>query len=236
MLLKNKLTIVIPCKNEGLTVKTTLQFLNCQSGIDGVKVIVADSSNDYDLTRNLILSENYKKILIQIIDGGFPAFARNQGAKLVTTPYVLFMDADVFITEFCFLERMMDEIEEHDCDLLTCKFRTKKFKYNFVYWTFDIVQWVLSLTSPFAVGGFMLFRKSKFDELGGFCDEDKFAEDYHLSSKVKPSNFRISNNYVSTLNRRFKQKGVWYMVKMMIKTWFNRHDDNFYKQEHNYWK
>jgi len=211
MLLKNKLTIVIPCKNEGLNVKTTLQFLNCQSGIDGVKVIVADSSNDYDLTRNLILSENYKKILIQIIDGGFPAFARNQGAKLVTTPYVLFMDADVFITEFCFLERMMDEIEEHDCDLLTCKFRTKKFKYNFVYWTFDIVQWVLSLTSPFAVGGFMLFRKSKFDELGGFCDEDKFAEDYHLSSKVNHPILEYQTIMLALLTGGLNKRGcgIW---------------------------
>ena len=121
-----------------MTIKTTLQFLNCQSGVEGVNVIVADASDDFDFTRNLIMSENSKKILIKIIDGGFPAFARNQGSKLVTTPYVLFLDADVFITEFCFLERVMDEMDEKDCELLTCKFRTKNFKYNFVYWTFDL--------------------------------------------------------------------------------------------------
>ena len=74
MSLKDKLTIVIPCKNEGLTVKTTLQLLNCQKGIEGVSVIVADASDDYELTRNLIMSENSKKVLIKIIDGGFPAF------------------------------------------------------------------------------------------------------------------------------------------------------------------
>jgi glycosyltransferase involved in cell wall biosynthesis len=42
MSLSKKLTIVIPCKNEGLTIKKTLELLNHQSDIENVSVIVAD--------------------------------------------------------------------------------------------------------------------------------------------------------------------------------------------------
>ena len=46
MKLKNQLTIIIPCKNEKEILDKTLDLLNYQSDIWGVKVIICDSSND----------------------------------------------------------------------------------------------------------------------------------------------------------------------------------------------
>ena len=46
MKLENKLSIVIPCKNESETISKTLDLLNYQKGIENVDVIVADSSTD----------------------------------------------------------------------------------------------------------------------------------------------------------------------------------------------
>jgi glycosyltransferase involved in cell wall biosynthesis len=40
------LTIVIPCKNEGKIIEQTLSLLNFQKGIQDVRVIVCDSSDD----------------------------------------------------------------------------------------------------------------------------------------------------------------------------------------------
>ena len=44
--MKKILTVVIPCKNEGFTIKKTINLLNQQAGIKGTKVYVADNSND----------------------------------------------------------------------------------------------------------------------------------------------------------------------------------------------
>ena len=82
----------------------------------------------------------------------------------------------------------------------------------------------------------MLFKTETFNQIGGFNEEDKIAEDYHLSSKIEPKKFKVQNNYVFSPSRRFREKGLWYMIKLMLKCWWNRKDNNFYKQDFNYWK
>ena len=95
-MIKHKLTIIIPSKNESEVINKTLTLLNKQSGIYGTTVIIADSSDDN--TREVIKSGKHTKLRIKIIDGGLPSVARNNGAELVKTPYVLFLDADIFFT------------------------------------------------------------------------------------------------------------------------------------------
>ena len=50
-----------------------------------------------------------------------------------------------------------------------------------------------------------------------------------------PNKFYVEDKIVYTTSRRFKNKGLFYMVKMMIKSWFNRNNDEFFTKEHNYW-
>jgi hypothetical protein len=82
----------------------------------------------------------------------------------------------------------------------------------------------------------MLFKTETFKKLGGFNEWDKIAEDYHLSSKVNPKKFKILNKYVYTPARRFDKKGFWYMVVLAWKSWLNRNNDEFFKNDYNYWK
>ena len=119
---------------------------------------------------------------------------------------------------------------------MTLKFRTTTKQYDYIYKIFDIVQKVSSKFKPFALGGFMLFRSEKFKELGGFNEEDKIAEDYRISMKISPNKFKIVNRVVYTTPRRFKNKGLFYMVKLMLSCWINRNNDDFFKKDYNYWK
>ena len=82
----------------------------------------------------------------------------------------------------------------------------------------------------------MLFDRNEFIKLGGFNEQDKFDEDYHLSMKVDPKKFKIFSYVAITSDRRFRNKSVWYMVKLMTRCWFNRNNDEFYKKDYNYWK
>jgi glycosyltransferase involved in cell wall biosynthesis len=231
--MKENLTIVIPCKNEGLTIKRCLSHLNKQEGIKGTRIIISDSSNDDGYTRKCILSECDKNTQIEIVKGGFPSIARNNGAKLATTKYILFLDADMFIDNENLLTILLAKMKGKD--LLTTRIRTTDGSYDHIYKIFDLIQFFIKFSTPFAVGGFMLFSKEAFDRLGGFNPEDKFAEDYHLSSRISPEKFYIDNHAVYTLPRRFKNKGVRYMSNLMLKTYLHKNDDEFFKKEYGYW-
>lgn len=206
-----------------------------QNYIKGTRVIVSDSSTDNGLTVETIKSVDCKNLNIEIIQGGLPAIARNNGAAISKTPYVLFLDADIFIQNPYLLYNMVKKMEDREYVLGTVRFRTDDGKFNIIYSLFDIVQSVYKYFTPFAVGGFMIFDRFYFNLLNGFDKDDKFAEDYHLSSKVSPKAFYIENEIVYTTSRRFKNKGTFYMVRMLIKSWLNKDNEDFFKTDHNYW-
>ena len=232
--MKELLSIVIPCKNEKTILVESLDCLKDQDNIDTVKIIIADDSTDNTLSLVTFFNQ-FAKLNIEYIKGGLPAIARNNGAKIITTPYVLFLNADTYIYDNNLINKCLDICINGKYDLVTCKFKTDK-KYNWVYRMFDIFQWYSSITKPFALGGFMLFKTDTFNKLGGFNEEDKIAEDYHLSSKIKPKSFKIANYFVYTPSRRFSKKGIWYMIKLAWMSWLNRNNDAFFKKDYNYWK
>jgi cellulose synthase/poly-beta-1,6-N-acetylglucosamine synthase-like glycosyltransferase len=226
-MVNNLITIVIPCKNEGKLIVEVIKKIRKKE--PKVKIIISDSSDE-----PLSLSELKKIKNVTIVDGGLPSVARNNGAKLVDTEYILFIDADIYI-ENDVIKKSLEIMSLNDKDLVTTKFRTNDGKYNWVYKIFDVIQFFTSKTKPFCLGGFMLFKTDKFRELGGFNENYKIAEDYEISSKIHPEKFEILNDYVYTTSRRFKNKGVWYMLKLMMKCWINRNNEEFHKQDFKYW-
>ena len=234
MELHRLLTIVIPCKNESKIIDLTLSLLNFQNDIKDISVIVCDSSDDD--TAQLLKDRKEDKFELSIINGGLPAKARNNGMKHVNTDYVLFMDADMFILDTNLLNDVLKEIRLNRADLITTKIRTTNGKFNYVFRVFDIIQKFIKPITPFCLGGFMLFKSKKFIELGGFDEEAKVAEDYLLSKKVKSRKFKISNKVIFTTPRRFENKGIWYMLKLMVGSYFNRNNKKFFENHKSYWK
>ena len=234
MQLSKFLTIIIPCKNESNIINITLTLLNFQTDIENVNVIIADSSDDN--TIELLKDRNGDLFDLSVITGGLPARARNNGMKYVNTDYVLFMDADMFILDQNLLTESIKLMRMKKLILLTTKVRTTNGKYNYVFRSFDIIQKLIKPFTPFCLGGFMLFKTKNFIELGGFDEQVKVAEDYLLSKKVKGRHFKILNRTIFTSPRRFENKGVWYMIKLMIKSFFNRNNNKFFSNHNTYWK
>jgi glycosyltransferase involved in cell wall biosynthesis len=234
MELSKLLTIVIPCKNEGITINQTITLLNFQNGIDGVKVIVSDSSDDG--TTYHLENRNRDYFNLDIIQGGLPSKARNNGAERAETPFVLFMDADMMILDTNLLQECMYMMTKERLDLLTTKVRTTNGKYNYVFRTFDLIQGITRYITPFCLGGFMLIRKSTFNSLNGFDEEAKVAEDYLLSKQIKTNKFKVYRKTIFTLPRRFENKGLWYMTKLMIQSFFNRNNKGYFSNHNSYWK
>lgn len=234
MKLENHITIVIPCKNELDIISKTLDLLNYQKNIKNVDVIVCDSSDDE--TPKLLKkrkSDNFNLILTQ---GGYPSEARNIGAKLAKTPYILFLDADIFLLDETILDDCLKNMIKNKFELSTIKFESDNKTHNFKFKTFTKIQKIISLFSPFALGGFMLIKTKKFNELGGFDVKAKVAEDYLLSRQIKPCKFNIFNKTAHTTPRRYQKKSVIYMLKLVLKSYLNRNNPNFFKNDQKYWQ
>ena len=234
LLLSKLVTIVIPSKNEGVTLYNSIMYLSHQNNIEGVRVIIADASDDMkSLSYITKLKNDFKHILnIEVIEGGYPSQGRLNGSRLVSTPYMLFLDSDVFLTNSNILEECMG----YKKGLVTVPFYTDK-PYRWVFRMFDMFQTLSSYVgTPFAVGGFQLWNTKTYWKLGGYNPEELFAEDYSLSQKIKPKNFqvvKIKGTYTSS--RRFKNKGVLWMFRIMIKSYLNRNNPQFFKNSHGYW-
>ena len=238
MNLKDFITIVIPCKNEKEVIQKTLDLLNYQTDIRGVKVIVSDISND-GITKPELeerLTNKFDYFDLYLMEGGLPARARNNGFKVVKTPYVLFMDSDIFLLDPKTIKRTVLKMYQKDLDLVTVKFRSDNGRYNYIYRLFDFLQLVSKWSTPFCLGGFMMVRTSTFNRIGGFDVSAKVAEDYLFSKQIKTNKFKIYDSVVLTHPRRFENKGLWYMTKLMIGSFLNRNNKSFFEDGQDYWK
>ena len=232
MYMNNLLTIVIPCKNERDNIYECIAFIAKQVGFAGTKVIIADTS-DEDISLNFLeyTKNNYRYSLnIELIKGGFPAKARLEGSKLVTTPYILFLDADVML----FNKSLLGECLAYNTDLVSVPFQTER-GFNWIFRLFDIQQQLSNLLgTPFAIGGFQLWKTEAYWKTGGYDETHLFAEDYWVSQKAEKMVIHKTKG-VWTSARRFKNKGFFYMFLISIKCYLNRNNTEFFKQHHNYW-
>ena len=235
MKLSDKITIVIPCKNEENYISHLLNSLRLQK-IGDTRVIIADCSTDN--TREVI-KNNRAFLNIEIIEGGPVATARNDGARLVTTPYILFIDADVIFFDNYMIRDAVFEMEHNNLDLVGANIRCYEdnWKAELGFMIFNKINHMLKHFSPFAVGAFMLTRKDKFDEFGGFQEKFLTSEDYFLSRMYDPKKFKIINHYFGQDGRRFKKMGYFGMVWYLIKNFWNRNNEKYWKNlDHSaYW-
>ena len=226
------LTIVIPCKNERDNIYECIGFIAKQVGFAGTKVIIADTSDEADSLNFLqYTKDDYRYSLnIELIKGGFPAKARLEGSKLVTTPYVLFLDADIMLLN----KSLLGECIAYNTDLVTVPFQTEK-GFNWIFRLFDIQQRMSNwLGTPFAVGGFQLWKTEAYWKTGGYDETHLFAEDYWVSQKTDKMIIHNTKG-VWTSARRFKNKGFFYMFILSIKCYINRNNTEFFKNHQNYW-
>ena len=233
--ISDKITIVVPCKNEENYIAHLLMHLRQQS-IGHTRIIIADCSTDN--TREVI--EIMKgELNVEIIDGGPVSLAKNNGARLVTTPYILFIDADVRFFKDTVIQDAVEAIESKNLDLvglnIKCYDRDPRAMLGFTL--FNTINHALKYFSPFAVGAFMLTRRDRFEELGGFPEQFSTSEDYFLSRKYSPRKFKIVQHHLGQDSRRFKKMGYFGMGKYLIKNFVNRNNKAYWDSLDNskYW-
>ena len=153
--MKDEITIVVPCKNEESYIYYLLDSLKKQKGIEGIKIVIADCSTDN--TRKVI--ENHKEWLnVKIIKGGPVSVARNNGSYLTTTPYILFIDADVRFFSNTVIYDTLKQMKDEDLHLigLNIKCYDSDLRAQLSFSIFNVLNKILSKWIPFAVGAYLL--------------------------------------------------------------------------------
>jgi glycosyltransferase involved in cell wall biosynthesis len=232
-----EITIIIPAKNEAKMLPKLLRSL-CRQDYEGMsetRVIVADAGST-DGTVEVALSFR-DRLLVEVIPGGLPSIGRNAGARLATTKFLLFLDADVELPEPTLLRRALWRMRRKNLHLATTNIacRDGGFFDDALYAGSNFMQRIASFTKPFATGMFMLFERDAFWALGGFNERALFAEDYLLSKGVARLRFRIVRGRVLTTNRRFQKLGHWTMVRMFVNTLMHSWDDEYFLRDQDYW-
>jgi glycosyltransferase involved in cell wall biosynthesis len=234
--MKNLITIVIPSYNEENYIYNTLWRISRQKFEGSIRVIVADnSSTDTTLERISKASEDFKNLQIELVEGGNTPRARNNGAKLVTTPYILFMDADSLLqgkNVFIETEKYLNKYE-----IISTKQKSVTVGDFKSVWTYKILDWIrMIMPITFCTGCFFLISKSKFNQLGGFDETLQNSEDFWLSKQIPKSKFKILNEYIGQDNRRFLKFGYWNFLKINILNYLNFWNIKWFKKDVGYWK
>lgn len=225
-ILSEAITIVVPCKNEESYISFLLDDLKKQN-IGNTKVIIADCSTDS--TREVI-NRNKGELNVKIIDGGPVSVAKNNGARLVTTPYILFIDSDVRFFSNTTINDCVAEMECNDLDLIglyvKCYDGNRTAQIGFMI--FNFINNIMRYRVPFAVGAFMLTRRDRFEQYGGFAEKYGTSEDFFLSKQYNPNKFKLVKHYFGQDSRRFQKMGYFGMAWYLIKNFWNRNNEEYW--------
>lgn len=198
-----QVSIIIPTLNEENYLPLLLASIKKQSFFD-YEIIVADAgSKDKTL-------EIAKKYDCQIITGGLPAQAKNNGAKFSKGDLLLFLDADVILPER-FFEKSLSEFKKRNLKIAgffllpANKNKISTFLFNFFY-NFPIL--LLEKILAHAAQG-ILIEKELFEKINGFDEKIKLAEDHDLARRAKKFGKYgiIKSSKIFISERRFKKDG-----------------------------
>lgn len=207
----NVLSIVIPCKNEEKQIGLTIESLKNQTAdISKVPIYIADAGST-DSTLDIIhhfITEC--PLNITIVSGGYPPKGRNNGASYCTSEFLLFLDADIELGEDSCIEKSLNLALEKNLDLVATYIKCKDGnKYDKIFWE-KIHAFTYKypyIVGPYAAGMFILIRRSKFIELGGFNEKMVLGDDWELTHKIPRNKFGVANTFIWTTNRRFMKQG-----------------------------
>ena len=200
------LSIIIPTKNEEEYLPILLTSIGNQS-LQPKEIIVADAWST-DRTRQIAESFGAK-----VVDGGMPGPGRNRGAAVATGEYLLFLDADVQLTDVYFLEKALGELIERKLDFATCDVEplSRKWIDRVFHDFYNVYTRVLAKVHPHAPGFCIFARADKHRMIGGFDETVVFCEDHdYVVRGQKIGSFGILRSAkVPVSVRRLERDGRW---------------------------
>lgn len=240
MNISDELAIVIPAKNEEKLLPRLFASLLKQDYplISNTRIFLADAdSTDGTLQ---VVKEFSQRLAITVIRGGLPSIGRNNGARCADSRYVLFVDADIEISDSTLLRRAVHLMKCKNLHCVTTDIlcRNGGWADDFLYACNNLAQRLSRFHKPFATGMFMLVDRTRLEELGGFDEQALYAEDYQLTRQIQAGRFRVIRGGIYSTNRRFIKMGHATVMRCFLKTALHSRKPEYFrsKMHEAYWE
>lgn len=211
-----RISVVIPCRNERVLLERCLDALLAQDmPRHDFEVIVVDGGSS-DGSDALAVERG---AIVLRDPGSGPAFARNVGIARARGEIVAFTDADC-VPRFDWLTRL-DEAFRADAEVAAAAGAMRLPRASFLGRTEDNdarVHYRGFITSNIA------YRREVLEELGGFDESLRCAEDYDLAWRALDAGFRIArveDAVVLHAPPEIEGRIAAYLAKQF---WYARHD------------
>ena len=174
----SKISVIIPCYNQGQYIDETLESVYNQSFQDFEIIIVNDGSTDNFTNKKLKEIKHNKVRLLETSNQGLSQ-ARNNGIKISTGKYILPLDSDDKIGEK-YLEQANEILDKRkDVKIVFGNaeyFGDRTDKLELWYFRDDIIEYDVNyfLTSNFIYCS-SFFRKIDYDKTCGFNPNMKYG-------------------------------------------------------------
>jgi glycosyltransferase involved in cell wall biosynthesis len=203
--MNTNIAVVIPTRNEIDYLPRLVECLDRQTW-DQFDIIVADNFSE-DGTR-----EYCRKTGLFMVNGGHPSAARNVGAKLASTDWVLFLDADILINDD-FVERAVDRAQYHQAEVASFAFEliTDELVIKLIE---KLAVWYFVCTSvagfSHGLGGALLVKKTAHESVNGFDESITVAGDQDYIHRLAKSHKYcfLTEPRVKVSARRFGKEGT----------------------------
>lgn len=127
----SKVSVVIPVYNVEKYLRETLDCLVNQTLSDIEIICVDDGSTDSSLSILKEYAANDSRVKVLEQQNKFAGVARNNGLKIATGEYVIFLDSDD-VFDKTMLEKLVTKAEKTDADVTVCKCQLLMMKDNSV--------------------------------------------------------------------------------------------------------
>ncbi|GHU52828.1 glycosyl transferase family 2 [Clostridia bacterium] len=129
-----KISVIVPCYNNGLFLKDCLDSLIFQTFEDAEFIIINDGSIDNSAEIINSYANNDSRIVFIDRENKGISYSLNEGIRKAKGEYLAFLDSDDFYN-LIFLEKTYEAIIRNECDLVSvdyCEFTGSLEKNNFV--------------------------------------------------------------------------------------------------------
>lgn len=167
-----RVSVVVPTLNEEARLPVLLGTLEAQT-VPVHEIVVADAGSR-DATAAVARAAG-----AWVVPGGLPGAGRNEGARVSTGDWLLFLDADVRLPPDA-LATALREMERTGLDAASCWFvpDSSSVFLRLSHWLSCLYFRLTSrLGWPHSIGAFLLVREARHREVGGFDLSVQVAED-----------------------------------------------------------
>ncbi|MEO6838767.1 MAG: glycosyltransferase family A protein [Ginsengibacter sp.] len=253
--MKPNVSIIIPHFNRSHLLKQTIDSVNQQTYKNWELIIVDDGSDDAELEK-IREYANAKNIKVLQRSGGIkgPSSCRNQGVKISSGEYLLFLDSDDLLAPFCIEQRIaamtsskqtnmgifvMENFKDYPGDTRT--------NFNINTSLENSVSLFLQNNNPWNVTC-PIWKKDFFEKVGGFDEELLFMEDPELhlrainypGAEIKtfydhPADCYYRINHIDDTKKGFYYNSIFYRI-LFYKKILEKYNNDFITNNTHYIK